>query len=117
MDSNSEEVKALFIDLKKAFDTTEQNLLLEKLENIGMREIVQKLLKSYLSDTEQCLKSVNFRSELLPIEYGVPQGSVLGPLLFLVYILELWRDSNAILFADDAVLKPNACSSKKKLWS
>ena len=111
------EVKAVFIDLKKAFDTIEQNLLLEKLENIGMRGHVHKLLKSYLSDRQQCVKSVEFRSEFLPIEYGVPQGSVLGPLLFLDYIDDIQDfcgDSTAILFADDAVLKQNAYSSTEK---
>ena len=111
------EVKAVFIDLKKAFDTIEQNLLLEKLENIGMRGPVHKLLKSYLSDRQQCVKSVEFRSEFLPIEYGVPQGSVLGPLLFLVYINDIQDfcgDSTAILFADAAVLKQNAYSSTEK---
>ena len=55
------EVKAVFIDLKKAFDTVEQNLLLEKLENIGMRGPVHKLQKSYLSDRQQCVKSIEFR--------------------------------------------------------
>ena len=111
------EVKAVFIDLKKAFDTVEQNLLLEKLENIGMRGPVHKLLKSYLSDRQQCVKSVEFRSEFLPIEDGVPQGSVLGPLLFLVYINDIQEfcgDSTAILFADDAVLKQNVYSSKEE---
>ena len=63
------EVKAVFVDLKKAFDTIEQNLLLEKLEIIRMRGPVHKLLKSYLSDRQQCVKSVEFRSEFLPILY------------------------------------------------
>ena len=52
-ENGSKELKAAFIDLKKAFDTIEQNLLLEKLENIGMRGPVHKLLKSYLSDRQQ----------------------------------------------------------------
>ena len=83
-----------------------------------MRGPVHKLLKSHLSDRQQCVKSVEFRSELLPIEYGVPQGSVLEPLLFLVYINDIQEfcgDSTAILFADDAVLKQNAFSSREKI--
>ena len=110
-------MKAVFIDLKKTFDTIEQNLLLEKLENIGMRGPVHKLLKSYLSGRQQCVKSVEFRSEFLPIGTGVPQGSVLGSLPFLVYINDIQEfngDSTEILFADDAVLKQNAYSSKEK---
>ena len=110
-------MKAVLIDLKKAFDTIEQNLLLEKLKNIGMRGLVHKLLKSYLSDRQQCVKSVEFRSEFLTIENGVPQGSVLGPPLFLVYINDIQEfcgDSTAILFADDAALKQNVYLSKEK---
>ena len=83
-----------------------------------MRGPVHKLLKSYLSDGQQCIKSDEFRSEFLPIEFGVPQGSVLRPLLFLVYMNDIQNfcgDSTAILFADDAILKQNTYSSKEKL--
>ena len=110
------ELKAIFIGLKIAFDTIEQILLLKKLENLGMRVLVQKLLKSCPRERQQCVKLVMFRSEFLSIEYGVPQGWVPGPLLFLVninFILELCSDSTEILFANDAVLKQNAYASKE----
>ena len=85
-----------------------------------MRGPVHKLLKSYLSDREQCVKSVKFRSEFLPIEDGVPQGAVVGPLLCLVYINDIQEfcgDSTAVLIADDALLKQNAYSSIENLRS
>ena len=75
--------------MKKIFDTIEHNLLQRKLENVGLRRFVQNFLKSYLSERQQCVKSVDFRSQFLPIEHRVPQVSVPGPLLFLVYINDI----------------------------
>lgn len=105
----------IFVDLKKAFDTVEHSILLNKLEHYGIRGIANKLLKSYLSKRSQCVRNGNLCSEFVDILHGVPQGSVLGPLLFLVYINDLHsaiKYSTAIHFADDTSLICNGQSLK-----
>lgn len=98
---------ALFLDLKKAFDTVNHELLLRKLERYGIRGIPNKLLRSYLSNRLQFVSVNGFSSDHLHIATGVPQGSILGPLLFLIFINDLprmtWR-GQIRLFADDTVL-------------
>ncbi len=97
----------VFIDLKKAFDTVNHDILLTKLEHYGIRNNILNWFKSYLSDRKQYVFFNGVSSEVLNISCGVPQGSVLGPLLFLLYINDLPNISSKLqffLFADDTNL-------------
>ena len=97
----------LFLDLSKAFDTLDHNILLKKLSHYGIRGVAFDWFRSYLSDRQQFTYYKSASSTKLPISCGVPQGSILGPLLFLVYINDIKSTidiSRAILFADDTNL-------------
>ena len=101
---NNKFVCGIFLDLTKAFDTVDHQILLDKLHHYGVRGQTNNLFKSYLSNRKQFVKIGNSESSHQPINCGVPQGSVLGPLLFLIYVNDIANYSplgNIRLFADD----------------
>ena len=97
----------VFIDLQKAFDTVNHSILLEKLNHYGISGISNTWFKSYLTDRQQFVSIGGETSDFTTTEHGVPQGSVLGPLLFLIYINDLHQcitNSTSFHFADDTNL-------------
>ena len=97
----------IFIDLQKAFDTVDHNILLHKLNYYGIRGLANDWFKSYLLNRKQYVSIQGIDSDQAIMEYGVPQGSVLGPLLFLLYINDLHKAvkfSTTRHFADDTNL-------------
>lgn len=100
-------VGAVFIDLTKAFDTINHNILFLKLESLGICGPALLLIQNYLSNRNQFVKFGHAMSNPTVVNQGVPQGSILGPLLFLMYINDLpttLNNSKCILYADDTTI-------------
>ena len=99
--------QACFIDLKKAFDTLDHSILLDKIEKYGFRGKVLQILESYLHGRRQYTIINGMESQVNLLSTGVPQGSVLGPLLFLIYINDIEKcveNSQLAMFADDTTV-------------
>ena len=102
-----ESALTIFLDFSKAFDTVDHSILFSKLEHYGIRGLALSLIKSYLTNRFQYVEVNGCESSKLPITCGVPQGSILGPLLFLLYVNDIANVSNIFMttiFADDTNL-------------
>ena len=105
--ADKKHVIAIFVDLSKAFDTIDHKILLSKLERYGIRGTANNLIHDYLTGRTQYVSTLGEHSDLEDIIFGVPQGSVLGPLLFLIYMNDIVNSINdklnikLVLYADD----------------
>ena len=100
----------VFLDLRNAFDTVPHDILIKKLHAYGIRRNALKLLKSYLTDRNQYVIYSGLRSSTKSVQCGVPQGSILGPLLFIITMKDIGKVSDflySILYADDSCVLLN----------
>ena len=110
-----EYVCGVFVDLEKAFDTVHHDILCDKIKAYGLRGNVNDLLKSYLSNRKQYVSINGFNSNEMNVTCGVPQGSSLGPLLFLIYINDFYlclSQTSCGHFADDTFIIYNSKKAK-----
>ena len=103
---NKNITQGLFLDVSSAFDKVWHNGLLEKLAQIGVEDIFLNTVRSYLTGRRQVVVVDGVKSETLEVKAGVPQGSRLGPLLFIIYMNDIVSDieSDILIFADDTSL-------------
>ena len=107
----------MVFDLRKAFDVVDHRLFLEKLAAYKLSPTLQSWVQSYFTNRKQCIVNQNTRSSLQPIKSGVPQGSVLGPVLFLLFVNDLSlfiKEAYIDLHADDATVTVHTSGKQQK---
>ena len=106
----------VFLELSKAFDTIDHNILQNKLAYYGLNGSALQLFERYLQNRKQYTEIEQVNSDMLPITIGVPQGFVLGPVLFIIYIHDFSQGSqlfNCVMYADDTTLSTSLNSLSK----
>ncbi len=104
---NKQYCAALFVDLSKAFDSVDHKILLQRLSCLGFSKMSLHWFNNYLTERMQCVSVENFTSTELKINKGVPQGSILAPVLFSLYINDMGQEINTAkinLYADDTII-------------
>ena len=104
---NGKITRACFLDLSKCFDTVSHSILLEKLPNYGIIDIELNLFKSYLTDRQQLVKCNGKVSKLMNLSTGIPQETILGPILFVLYANDIFHnlsEGTCIMYANDITL-------------
>ena len=104
---NKQSTIAVYLDFSKVLDTVNHNISTSKLLHNGVRGVMQRWFESYFSNRKQYVSIRNCNSSMSNISLGVPQGSVLGSVLFLLYIIDMYRSSNQmrfVHFADDTTV-------------
>ncbi|CAB3247271.1 unnamed protein product [Arctia plantaginis] len=103
-----QKVLGIFLDIAKAFDTVSVPNLMSKMESLGIRGVPLDLFKDYLSERTQRVRIGDYLSDERVLTYGTPQGSVIGPTLFLIYVNDIGMltlpKGRAVMFADDTAL-------------
>ena len=100
-------VMRVFLDLSKAFDSLNRDIMFKKLSYVCVWGVELKWFKSYLSNRAHCVKYKNVRSDVLDSQYGVLQGSIIGPIIFIIFINNIIKCSNRLkfsIYADDTCI-------------
>ena len=121
METSNNVIRILFLDFQKAFDLVDNNIVMNKIRNTNAPIFLQNWIHSFLEGRQQRVKINNEVSTLLNMKWGVPQGTLLGPVTFLLHINDLNTVCNSVKYVDDTTIweacSPDLSNSKIQIAS